>query len=1575
MEVGVQRSDSSDILRKARSLDLKSVYVDKQRDSSRSSSKSLKRGNVSDFGRKRSRKEATLSGFGTVLKRQRNSLDASSPDKKVDDSSSISDSLLNFGREIGLASLKKKDNLTLSAKNSENSNGLGDDVVVPKRPRGTSRQRKHQTSVDSEVGKESSNCVAEVKNEARVLIGKRKKKYNRVKENGSRDGSANRSTGEGRIRSRSKKASASVRQDCLQNEAHLADDNEKFYGEEYDVGNLEENAAMMLQSLRFDPRCIGFSGDTMTSSSSPASGYYENFMSSRPESSSVDAAGRMLRPRRRSGKSLVRKRRHFYEVCSRDMDPHFIIKQRIRVFWPLDKSWYFGLVKDYDPATGLHHVKYDDRDEEWIDLRSERFKLLLFPSEISGKIHSKISQLESTQKDKEGDQSASDGSCLGNFMDSEPIISWLTRSKHRRKLSSSSIIKKRRKAHILEDFESSVFLEQEHATLNPPTACSESVETLPGVLKVKSRTSFCETKVPFVYSRRRFHKRTDSSNKVTEDDYILGSSAGSIGVVASPADRTAVLEELNISNTSVATKQVKQVIVKFCLRPISNRDLAFGTKSFSLFHTLFSFRFGVLIHVWPMIRMEMVLVDNVMGLRLLVFEGCLRWIVGLLCSVITVFYRRNKQHKSAELRMPFTSIGFKLSGLHDQGANLLFVLYSYLQLEILKWQYLEDKLKQQCLTMRELSIVDCTHSNIKNLLRKGDQMLGASVYMNAVSIEGFPERSQSNIMHQIIPQKGQMNPPSCFIDESTIIPTQSFSFATSSSFCMSLHLKLLIEDSAASFSIQKPASSSSQDCANNNDKLTTNDFSPAEDPSDRVSDITIETSGSLGQVVAVPGNPAVSQLKVETDALSFSNDGDWRRSSDKILGSDIDMIGNSNGCSDLGLNESDETVVRNERSPGHAESSQDVEKSCSSYPDGSSSPEKSEGDYNPCLNNAISQSQQFSPVEEQLSVKGKKDVHTSSDLAWELNDYAVHCIKPTAPRSIWNRNRHSSISPTFNHWSNFWSDEFTQNGFVSGSKKPRTQVSYSFPFGGYDLGSRRRSHQRKARSYKNVKTVNANRASDGSASAHEPLICDANVLVTTGDRGWRECGASVLLDSDDQKEWRLCVKLSGTTKFEYKVQHILQPGITNRHTHAMMWKGGKDWTLEFTDRSQWSLFKEMHEECYNRNIRAAYVKNIPIPGVRLIADADDSIVEAPFVRCPSKYYRQVGTDVDMALDPSHVLYDMDSGDEEWISKMRSSLDKDGREMSELTDDMFERVMDTFEKFAYAQQCDEFSVDEIEEFMADVGELEIVKAIYEHWRQKRLEKGLPLVRQFQPPLWMIYEQQLKDWEFSKSRMPSSHDGFLDNTCSAKKPPMFAFCLRPRGLEIPNKGPKQRSHKKFMPAGCHRSLIREQDVFHTTGKRASGFSSAEKVTVAIPSYESSDSYHSNDGSDKCRYPKFYRNNSRKGGMFPSPRDPPNMPFSCNKKLKRDGVDPWTVGVYELPNMQQQVQQDGLRRHRADIDEFRLRDASSAAKHALNMAKLKREKAQWLLHKADLALHKATTALIIADSMKESEKDLIL
>jgi hypothetical protein len=235
-------------------------------------------------------------------------------------------------------------------------------------------------------------------------------------------------------------------------------------------------------------------------------------------------------------------------------------------------------------------------------------------------------------------------------------------------------------------------------------------------------------------------------------------------------------------------------------------------------------------------------------------------------------------------------------------------------------------------------------------------------------------------------------------------------------------------------------------------------------------------------------------------------------------------------------------------------------------------------------------------------------------------------------------------------------------------------------------------------------------------------------LITVGDKGWREYGSRVVLELFEHNEWKLSVKLLGVTRYSYKAHQFMQPGSTNRYTHAMMWKGGKDWTLEFSDRSQWALFKEMHEECYNRNLRAASVKNIPIPGVHLIEENDDNGSEVTFVRS-SMYFRQLETDFEMALNPSRVLYDMDSEDEQWFSNIQNSEMYNG-DLNGFTEEMFEKTMDLFEKAAFAKPRDQFTPNEIEELMLNVGPLCIVKIIYDHWHQRRQKKGMALIRHFQ-----------------------------------------------------------------------------------------------------------------------------------------------------------------------------------------------------------------------------------------------------
>lgn len=343
---------------------------------------------------------------------------------------------------------------------------------------------------------------------------------------------------------------------------------------------------------------------------------------------------------------------------------------------------------------------------------------------------------------------------------------------------------------------------------------------------------------------------------------------------------------------------------------------------------------------------------------------------------------------------------------------------------------------------------------------------------------------------------------------------------------------------------------------------------------------------------------------------------------------------------------------------------------------------------------------------------------------------------PSGPGGLLYRNRNSTSSSPFGEISPVWVDgkaNCTRGGLGSGPKRPRTQVQYTLPYGGYDFSSMQKTHSPRNLPYKRIRRASEKKNADscvGSQRNIELLACDANVLVTLGGvKGWREFGARIVLEIAGHNEWRIAVKFSGVTKYSYKVHNVLQPGSTNRFTHAMMWKGGKDWILEFPDRSQWMLFKELHEECYNRNIRAASVKNIPIPGVCLIEEIEDYASEVSFIRSSPKYYRQAESDVEMAMDPSRMLYDMDSEDEQWLSKKNFSCSGESK-CEEISDEFFEKVMDMFEKVAYSQQRDHFTPDELEELMVGVGPMEEVKSIYEHWQNKRQKNGMSLIRHLQ-----------------------------------------------------------------------------------------------------------------------------------------------------------------------------------------------------------------------------------------------------
>jgi hypothetical protein len=45
-----------------------------------------------------------------------------------------------------------------------------------------------------------------------------------------------------------------------------------------------------------------------------------------------------------------------------------MVGKKVRVFWPVDESWYTGIVQEFDSETGQHLLCYNDGDTEWVKI-------------------------------------------------------------------------------------------------------------------------------------------------------------------------------------------------------------------------------------------------------------------------------------------------------------------------------------------------------------------------------------------------------------------------------------------------------------------------------------------------------------------------------------------------------------------------------------------------------------------------------------------------------------------------------------------------------------------------------------------------------------------------------------------------------------------------------------------------------------------------------------------------------------------------------------------------------------------------------------------------------------------------------------------------------------------------------------------------------------------------------------------------------------------------------------------------------------------------------------------------------
>lgn len=816
MENRIGNPHGAEIPKKSRSLDLKSLY--KSDDSKESSkNKSLKRKESSQEGhgekrnrnnnikRKKSRKALPLSSFRTV-----------------DDSNSCKSltEVYNGGSSPGLhgpESLKKV-GLSQKSKNGSSANGvslsLGDSGTrIPRRKRGFVRRNKFEGSkvVGANEGVKLASEDSGTQNESPKV--KKEKLIDDFKENKNSESSLVQHLKEedGVVRCSAvdsgeplskkprrkprKKVSVKGGKSVDEKVESLVDPSVKACdGFQEDEENLEENAARMLSS-RFDPSCTGFTSNCKGSVSSSENGLSfllssgKNVSSgskalSGSESASVDASGRVLRPRKgHKEKGSSRKRRHFYEIFSRDLDVHWVLNRRIKVFWPLDKSWYYGLVKDYDKERELHHVKYDDRDEEWINLQNERFKLLLFPSEVPSKSERKRSRRDrgsdnrirkmnlNKEKEKRNFMAEDDSGGNGKYMDSEPIISWLARSSHRVKSCPLHAVKRQKTSASSFNSPGKPLLcdeaVDEKGCLNGGSLKGNKVKLIGdsalsdrpvNVRRVEDsslHSTSCpkDRKHPIVYFRRRFRRTEIAVCQASEGNCVTTNVSESIMHHCS-VDEFQDLGELDVClgsfdpegdllfsdsagqlQLNLSLLHSKKFRFGLVIPVLSFSNNLFGTKSFWLVHTLLLLQCGTVISVWPMVHLEILFVDNEVGLRFLLFEGSLKQAVAFVFQVLMLFYRPIEQGKFADLQLPVTSVRFKFSCSQDFRKQFVFDFYNFHEVKHSKWVFLDSKLRRHCLLNRQLPLSECTYDNIKTIQNGTSQLLSSPACGNSSSLE------------------------------------------------------------------------------------------------------------------------------------------------------------------------------------------------------------------------------------------------------------------------------------------------------------------------------------------------------------------------------------------------------------------------------------------------------------------------------------------------------------------------------------------------------------------------------------------------------------------------------------------------------------------------------------------------------------------------------------------------------------------------------------------------------------------------------------------------------------------------
>lgn len=59
---------------------------------------------------------------------------------------------------------------------------------------------------------------------------------------------------------------------------------------------------------------------------------------------------------------------------TKDDELEELVGTRVEVYWPLDRAYYRGTVKNYNPRKRKHSIVYDDGDKEYLDMSKQRWR-------------------------------------------------------------------------------------------------------------------------------------------------------------------------------------------------------------------------------------------------------------------------------------------------------------------------------------------------------------------------------------------------------------------------------------------------------------------------------------------------------------------------------------------------------------------------------------------------------------------------------------------------------------------------------------------------------------------------------------------------------------------------------------------------------------------------------------------------------------------------------------------------------------------------------------------------------------------------------------------------------------------------------------------------------------------------------------------------------------------------------------------------------------------------------------------------------------------------------------------------